>query len=124
MSVTFTNKVSEMKERLNKLLGGRVGGLQIGTFHSICARLLRREGDHTIYGHDFNIFDTDDQLTVIRQAVREASRDTKKFSPDRLRYAISAAKNDLITPADYTPLDYFGEYGRAGISALSGGIAR
>ncbi|MDX2076556.1 MAG: UvrD-helicase domain-containing protein [bacterium] len=110
MSVTFTNKAAgEMKERLNKLLGGRVGGLQIGTFHSICARLLRREGDHTRYGHDFNIFDTDDQMTVIRQAVREASIDTKKFSPDRLRYAISAAKNDLITPADYTPLDYFGE---------------
>jgi DNA helicase-2/ATP-dependent DNA helicase PcrA len=110
MSVTFTNKAAgEMKERLNKLLGGRVGGLQIGTFHSICARLLRREGDHTTYGHDFNIFDTDDQMTVIRQAVREASIDTKKFSPDRLRYAISSAKNDLITPADYTPLDYFGE---------------
>ncbi|HRF97339.1 MAG TPA: UvrD-helicase domain-containing protein, partial [Aggregatilineales bacterium] len=110
MSVTFTNKAAgEMKERLNKLLGGRVGGLQIGTFHSICARLLRREGDHTRYGHDFTIYDGDDQLTVIRQAVREASIDTKKFSPDRLRYAISSAKNDLITPADYTPLDYFGE---------------
>lgn len=110
MAVTFTNKAAgEMKERIINLLGGRVGGLQIGTFHSICARLLRKEGDNTRYGHDFNIFDSDDQLTVMRQAIRELAVDSKKFSPERLRYAISTAKNNLITPDEFTPLDYFGE---------------
>jgi len=110
MAVTFTNKAAgEMKERLNKLLGGRVGGLQIGTFHAICARLLRREGNHTRYGHDFTIYDGDDQLTALRQAVRETNVDSKKFPPERLRYAISTAKNNLITPAEFAPLDYFGE---------------
>lgn len=110
MAVTFTNKAAgEMKERLNTLLGGRVGGLQIGTFHATCARLLRREGNNTRYGHDFTIFDTDDQMTALRQAARETNIDTKKFPPERLRYAISAAKNDLITPNEFIPLDYFGE---------------
>lgn len=110
MAVTFTNKAAgEMKERIITLLGGRVGGLQIGTFHAICARILRKEGDHTRYGHDFNIFDSDDQLTVIRQAVRELAVDNKRYPPERLRYAISTAKNNLITPDEFTPLDYFGE---------------
>lgn len=110
MAVTFTNKAAgEMKDRIMHLLGGRVGGLQVGTFHAMCARMLRREGDHTRYGHDFNIFDTDDQSTIIRQVLRELNVGDKKYSPESIRYAISSAKNNLITPDEFTPSDYFTE---------------
>src|SRR5688572_16148204 len=70
MAVTFTNKAaSEMRSRVETILGGRLDGLQIGTFHSICARMLRREADHTPYNPDFAIYDTDDQKTVVKQAL-------------------------------------------------------
>ena len=61
--MTFTNKAAaEMRERVERLLGGQLDGLQIGTFHSICARLLRIEADHTPYERDYVIYDTDDQI--------------------------------------------------------------
>ncbi len=110
MAVTFTNKAAaEMRTRLENLLGGRPDGLQIGTFHAICARLLRREADHLPYRDDFAIFDTDDQQSLIKQALNEANIDPKKFTPGRILNAISAQKNELITPEEYVGRDYFGE---------------
>lgn len=110
LAVTFTNKAAgEMRARVDGLLGGRVRGLQIGTFHAICARLLRREGDRTPYGSDYVIYDTDDQQAVITQAMGELNIDTKKFNPRRLLGAISSAKNELIDAATFSALDYFGE---------------
>jgi DNA helicase-2/ATP-dependent DNA helicase PcrA len=110
VAVTFTNKAAgEMRARVEALMGGAMRGLTIGTFHSICARLLRREGQHTPYGSDYVIFDTDDQVTVITQALNEMNIDTSKFNPRRILGAVSTAKNELITPSDFKALDYFGE---------------
>ena len=110
MAVTFTNKAAgEMRARVEGLLGGRVRGLQIGTFHAICARLLRREGQNTPFGNDYVIYDTDDQQSVIKQAMAELNIDTKKYNPRRVLGAISGAKNELLTPSEFRALDYFQE---------------
>jgi DNA helicase-2/ATP-dependent DNA helicase PcrA len=110
VAVTFTNKAAgEMRERSEKMLGGKLDGLQIGTFHAICARILRREADHTPYGREYAIYDVDDQLSVMKTVLAELDIDVKKFPPGRILAAISNAKNDLIGPDDYTAKDYFGE---------------
>lgn len=110
MAVTFTNKAAgEMRARVERIMGGHLQGLQIGTFHSICARLLRREHQHLPYGGDYVIFDTDDQVTAVSQALSELNIDPKKFTPRRILGEISNAKNELIEPKDYQALDYAGE---------------
>lgn len=110
MAVTFTNKAaSEMKGRAERLLGGHLRGIQIGTFHAICARLLRQEAQHTPYRRDYVIYDTDDQLQVVGDAMGEARVDAKKFSPRSILNAISAAKNELIMPDQFVGNNYFGE---------------
>ncbi|MEO8393112.1 MAG: UvrD-helicase domain-containing protein, partial [Chloroflexota bacterium] len=110
LAVTFTNKAAaEMRERVEKLLGGRLDGLQIGTFHSICARLIRIEAAHTPYDRDYVIYDTDDQISVIKSLMAEMNIDNKKFKPGGVLGAISTAKNELIEPGDYVSRDYFGE---------------
>jgi len=113
MAVTFTNKAAgEMRGRAEKLLGGRLEGLQIGTFHAICARLLRREAQHTPFRADYLIYDTDDQVAVVTQALSELNIDQKKFQPRRLLYMISAAKNELITADRYQGKGYTEEITR------------
>ncbi len=110
VAVTFTNKAAgEMRDRVERMLGGKQRGLQIGTFHAICARLLRVEAHHTPYGEDYVIYDTDDQLAAISQALADADIDPKKYSPRRILNAISALKNDLIPPSQAPRGDYFGE---------------
>lgn len=110
MAVTFTNKAAgEMKNRVRGIIGDQMRGLQIGTFHSTCARLLRREGDNTPYGSDYIIYDSEDQNAVIKQTLNELNIDPKKFNPRRILGAISSAKNELITPSEYRALDYVGE---------------
>lgn len=110
LAVTFTNKAAgEMRIRAERLLGEPLRGLNLGTFHAICARLLRREGDHTPYGADYVIYDTDDQLAVMQQAMNEMNVDPKKFRPRGLLGAISTAKNELIVPAEFESSDYFTE---------------
>ncbi|MDL1902037.1 hypothetical protein FBR02_14870, partial [Anaerolineae bacterium CFX9] len=110
LAVTFTNKAAaEMRERVERLLGGRLDGLQIGTFHAICARLLRTECDHLPYGPDYAIYDTDDQQALMRTILHELNIDTKKFNPGRVLGAISQAKNELIPPDEYASSDYFTE---------------
>lgn len=118
MAVTFTNKAArEMQHRIEGFLGEPLRGLQIGTFHSTCARILRIEHEATPYNQDYVIYDTDDQLSAVGQALSELNIDPKKYTPRRVLNAISNAKNEVITPRDFTPSDYFGEivervYGR------------
>lgn len=114
MAVTFTNKAArEMEHRIEQLLDGRPRGLNMGTFHAICARLLRRETDNlTHYQRDFVIFDTADQLQVVKQALSELNIDDKKFPPGKVLNGISSAKNDLIMPHEYQATNYAGEVTR------------
>ncbi len=104
LAVTFTNKAArEMRDRLNALLGsGEAAALTIGTFHSICARFLRREIVHLGRERDFAIYDTDDQLRVMKRVLRDLNLDEKKHAPRAVLAAISRAKNELVAPADYS----------------------
>ena len=112
MAVTFTNKAArEMRERLNRLLGVAAESLTLGTFHAICARVLRREGQAIGLDRRFAIYDDDDQLSLIKQALQELNIDPKRYAPGALRSAISAAKSRLIAPEDYGQVvsSYFDE---------------
>jgi DNA helicase II / ATP-dependent DNA helicase PcrA len=110
MAVTFTNKAaSEMRTRAEALLKGKLKGLQIGTFHAICARLLRREAEHLPYRSDYVIFDTDDQVSLVTQVMNELNIDSKKYNPRRILGMISNAKNELITAEKFRSPNYFGE---------------
>jgi DNA helicase-2/ATP-dependent DNA helicase PcrA len=96
-----------MKERVERLLAGRVHGLTIGTFHATCAHILRREVQNLPgYEPDFVIFDTDDQTQVIKQALADLNLDPQKFHPNRMRSGIGAAKNELVTAQNYEAQNY------------------
>jgi DNA helicase-2/ATP-dependent DNA helicase PcrA len=114
MAVTFTNKAArEMRERLNHLIGiEKTDELMVGTFHSICARILRRAAAaNDIPGLDRNfvIYDADDQLNVVKTILKELDLDEKKYRPQALHAAISTAKNELITPQEFRAETYFNE---------------
>jgi DNA helicase-2/ATP-dependent DNA helicase PcrA len=102
LAVTFTNKAAnEMRLRAAKLLGQveRRGWLPyVGTFHGICARILRTDGPHIGIPADFIIFDQADSTAAVNQAARQHHVDTKRFSPRTIQGVISAHKNELITP--------------------------
>jgi DNA helicase-2/ATP-dependent DNA helicase PcrA len=103
MAVTFTNKAArEMKERLEQLLGQAVEALTLGTFHAICARILRREGKSIGLESSFVIYDEDDQSRLMKQVLEELNLDPKQYVPQALRSAISAAKSRLISPQEYS----------------------
>ena len=107
MAVTFTNKAArEMKERLEQLLGQRGEALTLGTFHAICSRILRREGQTIGLSPEFVIYDDDDQLNLIKQSLQELNLDPKQYAPRSLQSAISAAKSRLVTPKDYAQRIY------------------
>ncbi|MBT5774822.1 MAG: UvrD-helicase domain-containing protein, partial [Dehalococcoidia bacterium] len=102
LAVTFTNKAArEMRERVEGLLGPRARDLSMGTFHSICARILRREGPEIGLPQDFVIYDTDDQSAVIRAIQSEQKIDSKRFPPRQVLTAISSAKNERIDADAY-----------------------
>jgi DNA helicase-2/ATP-dependent DNA helicase PcrA len=110
LAVTFTNKAArEMRSRIEAILGDDMRGLMIGTFHSICARLLRREAAHLSVTRDFAIFDDSDQQSVVKQALRDLDLDEKQYRPQSLLAAISKAKNELITPEEYRAETYYAE---------------
>ena len=102
MAVTFTNKAArEMRERLEKLVGPRVEVLTVGTFHAICARILRREVQQMGVDPRFVIYDEDDQLKLVKQALAELELDEKRFPARPFLNAISSAKSELIGPHQY-----------------------
>lgn len=110
LAVTFTNKAArEMKERLYHLLGSSVEELTLGTFHAICARILRREGAHIGLDSRFVIYDEDDQLNVVKRSLQQLDLDPKRYPPRAFRSAISAAKSHLFAPEDYVKSTYFDE---------------
>ncbi|MGC8960135.1 MAG: ATP-dependent helicase [Chloroflexia bacterium] len=103
LAVTFTNKAArEMRERLVRLLGEeQVRHLTVGTFHAICARFLRREAHHLGLDPQFVIYDDDDQLGLVRQAMRELGLDERQYAPASILYEIGRAKDELLDPAAY-----------------------
>jgi len=110
MAVTFTNKAAkEMKQRLEQLIGRHSQALTIGTFHAICARILRREAQYIGLASTFVIFDSNDQLDLVKQALRELKLDDKMYPPTALLHAISRAKDELITPDRYEAPTYWHE---------------
>lgn len=110
MAVTFTNKAArEMRGRTEALLGGQLRGLAIGTFHAICARILRVE--HAAVGIDSNyiIFDSDDQLRVVKAVIKELNLNDKLYRPPAMLGQISRVKSELVTPEAYQPRTYWEE---------------
>lgn len=102
MAVTFTNKAArEMVERLNHLVSNSVSELTLGTFHAICARILRVDGQEIGVNSHFVIYDRDDQLSLIKRAMPEIDLDPKQYAPQSIISAISAAKSHTITPGEY-----------------------
>ena len=102
LAVTFTNKAArEMETRVGELLGEQTRGLTLGTFHAICARILRREFDNLPIGSNYVIFDSDDQIRVVKQALQDLNIDDKHYRPVSVHATISNAKNELIFPDDY-----------------------
>ncbi|MFB0558940.1 MAG: ATP-dependent helicase [Dehalococcoidales bacterium] len=102
MAVTFTNKAArEMEERLYQLVSGSVGDLTLGTFHAICARILRRDGKAIGVDPHFVIYDDEDQLSLIKRGIQEVGLDPKQFAPRAIAPAITAAKSRVLNPQDY-----------------------
>lgn len=101
LAITFTNKAArEMKERIYHMMGGAADEIWISTFHSMCVRILRRDIDRLGYSRNFTILDTTDQLSVIKNILKEKNIDPKKFDPRAILGSISSAKNELKTAED------------------------
>jgi DNA helicase-2/ATP-dependent DNA helicase PcrA len=107
LAVTFTNKAArEMESRVSNLLGEDAHGVTLGTFHATCARILRREAEQFPFSSSFVIFDSDDQLSLVKNAIADLNLDDKLYRPQAIHAAISAAKNELILPDEY-PLNTY-----------------
>ncbi len=103
LAVTFTNKAArEMRERVEGLVGGSADGLWLGTFHSICARLLRRHAERIGLKPTFTILDTDDQLRLLKQLLAAENIDDKKWPARALNAIIQRWKDRGLTPARVT----------------------
>ena len=101
IAVTFTNKAArEMESRVVNMVQQSLEGIWLGTFHAMCARMLRRESNYLPFKSNFVIFDADDQLSLVKRAIRELNIDDKTHRPAGIHAAISSAKNDLLTPDD------------------------
>ena len=113
LALTFTNKAArEMRERATKLVGPEVAkGLWMGTFHSIFARILRAEAEHIGFPKAFSIYDPDDVERVLKQLMSRYGVDPKQFKPRAVKFRISGAKNQLVSPQEYSRLasDHFEE---------------
>ena len=102
MAITFTNKAAgEMRDRVETMLGGVLGGVWVATFHSTCVRILRRYIDRIGFGTNFTIYDGDDQKTIIKEICKRFQIDTKLYRERFFMAAISAAKDELLSPDDY-----------------------
>ncbi len=100
LAITFTNKAAtEMRERVDRMIGKQAKDVWLSTFHSFCARFLRREIEATeIYKKNFVIYDSSDSQTVIKSCLKELNLDEKQYTPNSVQSAISNAKNILMGP--------------------------
>lgn len=102
MAITFTNKAAgELKDRLCAMLGAEGNDIWASTFHSTCARILRRDGERIGYSSHFTIYDTDDQRRLMKNILKELNVSEKSTPPKAVLNEISRAKDSLITPEEY-----------------------
>lgn len=102
MAITFTNKAAgEMRDRVEAMLGGALGGVWVATFHSTCVRILRRYIDRIGFDNNFTIYDGDDQKSVIKDICKRLQIDTKQFRERFFMAEISSAKDEMLSPTDY-----------------------
>ncbi len=102
LAVTFTNKAAnEMKERIEHLLGESASRMWAGTFHGICARILREKGDEIGLDKNFTIFDDGDQVALIKESMESANLDQKRYHPREILNLISRAKEQLVGPDEF-----------------------
>jgi ATP-dependent DNA helicase UvrD/PcrA len=106
LAVTFTNKAArEMRDRVSAILGRPVEGLWLGTFHALCARMLRRHAEQVGLKSNFTILDTDDQLRLLKQVMEAARTDPKRWPPPALMAIIQRWKDRGLTPARISPAE-------------------
>lgn len=111
LAITFTNKAAnEMKERIENLLAGDVEDIWMGTFHSVCVRILRRDIDKIGYERSFSIYDRDDQITLIKECIKEMDLDREKFRESSVLATISHLKDKMISPDTYINENYSNYY--------------
>ena len=102
MAITFTNKAAgELKDRLCTMLGETANDIWASTFHSTCARILRRDGERIGYSSHFTVYDTDDQRRLMKSILKELDVSEKNITPKSILNEISRAKDSLISPAEY-----------------------
>ena len=110
IAITFTNKAAnEMKERISNIIGDAANDLWMGTFHSICVKILRKYIDRIGFDHSFLIFDTSDQKTLIKECLKELKIDDKLFTDRAVMSEISNGKNEMLEPKAYQT-KYAGDY--------------
>ena len=118
LAITFTNKAAnEMKERVENLVGEAAKDMWIGTFHSICVKILRRFIDRIGFEHSFVIFDTSDQRTLIKECLKDLQIDDKMFTDRIVQFEISNAKNDMKEPEEYEAISK-GDYRKEKIASV------
>jgi DNA helicase-2/ATP-dependent DNA helicase PcrA len=102
LAITFTNKAAaEMKERVSELVGDPARSMWVSTFHSACVRILRLEASRLGYSNSFTIYDSSDSIRLLTVIIKGLNLDAKQYAARAVHGAISAAKNELIGPADY-----------------------
>ncbi len=118
LAITFTNKAArEMKDRMETLIGPTANDIWVGTFHSVCVRMLRRDIDRLGYDKSFVIYDADDQQSLIKSCLQQLNINDKNFPPKTVQHEIGRAKDELIGPKEFKQM-YAGDYRLSKIAAL------
>ncbi|MCF6462939.1 DNA helicase PcrA [Clostridium sp. Cult1] len=113
LAITFTNKAAnEMKERVDNLLDGNIDDIWMGTFHSVCVRILRRNIDKIGYDRSFSIYDRDDQITVVKECIKDLNLSKDMYKERSVLSVISSLKDKMTEPDTYINQNYSDYYSR------------